>query len=122
MGDGSPLLKLVAGRNYSFPKSLVVPCAWTRYSPKSLSLRDAVRNVTHHGDRATTWDQPIDINLEAGYHFPNQPVRSPRSTVSDPLTYWGRDPMPTRAERCVTGRECGYCYEMRSDTGDVPQH
>ena len=53
--NGSHLLKLVAGRNYSFPKSLVVPFAWI-HSPKSLSLRDAVRNVTYHEDRATTRD------------------------------------------------------------------
>ena len=55
------------------------------HSPKSLSSRDAVRNVTHHDDGATTTrDQPIHINLESGIHFPKQPVRSPGSTVSDP--------------------------------------
>ena len=43
--NGSHLLKLVAGRTYNFPKSLVVPCAWT-HSPIFLSLNDAVRSVT----------------------------------------------------------------------------
>ena len=33
--NGSHMLKLVVGRSYWFPKSLVVPCAWVQ-SPKSL--------------------------------------------------------------------------------------
>ena len=53
--NGSHMLKLVAGRNSCFPKSLVVPCAWIQ-SPKSLSLRDAVRNVAHHEGGSTTRD------------------------------------------------------------------
>ena len=50
--NGSHLLKLVASRNYSFPKSLAVPCAGIQ-SPNFLPLRDAVRNVTHHEEGAT---------------------------------------------------------------------
>ena len=59
-------------------KSLVVPCAWT-HSPKSVSLRDAVRDVTHHDDRTTTnsRDQQRHISLKAPMHFPKQPLRSP---------------------------------------------
>ena len=65
--NGSHLLKLVAGRNYSFPRSLVVPCAWIQ-SPKFLSLRDAVRDMAHREEGTTTRDQAIHINLEAGMH------------------------------------------------------
>ena len=81
------MLKLVAGHSYWFPKSLVVPCAWIK-SHHSLSLRDAVQDVTHHEGGSTTRDQLPHITLESGVHFPNQPNRSPGSTVSDPLTYW----------------------------------
>ena len=37
--NGSHLLKLVAGRNDSFPRSLVVPCAWIQ-SPKFLPVSE----------------------------------------------------------------------------------
>ena len=83
---GAHLFKLVIGRNYTFPKSLVVPCAWIN-SPRALSLRDAVQNVSQHDERGTK-DQPMHINLEAGCHFPNQPVSKLGSILSDPLTYW----------------------------------
>ena len=76
-----------AGRNQCFPRSLVVPCAWIQ-SPKPLSLRDAVRDVAHHEEGVAIRDQVNHINLEAGIHFPNQPIRSPGSTASDPLTSW----------------------------------
>ena len=66
---------------------LVVHCAWIQ-STKSLSLRDAVRDVAHHKEGVTIRDQVNHINLEAGIHFPKQPIRSPGSTVSDPLSYW----------------------------------
>ena len=85
--NGSHVLKLVAGRNYCFPTSLVVPCTWIQ-SPKSLSLRDVVRDVARHEGGSTTRDQFTHITLESGIHFPLQPNRSPGSTVSDILTYW----------------------------------
>ena len=80
------MLRLVCGRDYSFPKSLCVPCAWAQ-SPKSVSLRDVVRDVAHEGG-STAWDQFTHIKLESGIHFPNQPNHSPCSIVSDPPTYW----------------------------------
>ena len=119
--SGSHLFKLVVGRNYTFPKSLVVPCAWT-HSPNSLSLRDAVRNVTHDDDGETR-DQPNHIDLEAGFRFPNQPVRSLGSTLSDPLTYWwGVTLCPPElndvslAESVVIAMRCAAIKEMLLNT------
>ena len=44
---GVHLLRKVSGRDYWFPRSMVVQCVWLQ-STQSVSLRDAVRNVTHH--------------------------------------------------------------------------
>ena len=71
---GSHLFKLVVGRNYTFPKSLVVPCAWT-HSSKSLSLRDAVRNVSHHEERqginlsTSIWKPDITSQINLFVHL-----------------------------------------------------
>ena len=81
---GSHLFKLVIGRNYSFPKSLIVPCTWT-HAPTALSLSDAVQSVSQHEEGGAR-DQPMHITLEAGFDFQNQPVRKPGSILSDPLT------------------------------------
>ena len=69
------LPKLAIGRNYSFPRSLVVPCKWT-LAPRALSLSDAVQSVSQHEEEGTR-GQPSHITLEAGFRFPNQPVRKP---------------------------------------------
>ena len=86
--DGSQLLRLMTGRNYCFPRSLVVPCACLKF-PNSLSLRDAVLNVAHHSGQSTTRDGVPQISLKAGIHFPDQAIH-PGSTESDSLTFrWG---------------------------------
>ena len=56
--EGAHMIRLVSGRTYCFPKSLVVQCVWL-HSPKSLSLRDAVLDVAHHAGESTTWDRPL---------------------------------------------------------------
>ena len=81
---GSYLPKLVIARNYSFPKSLIVPCKWV-YVPEALSLRCSTPRVPTR--RSMNWGQP-HINMVAGIHFPNQLERNPGSILSDPLTYW----------------------------------
>ena len=65
---GSHLIKLVVGRNYRFPKS-VVPCAWT-HSPKSLSLRDVSAKLFTPRLNGETKDQPIHIPPKPACHFP----------------------------------------------------
>ena len=78
--------KAANARDYSFPKSLVVPFSWL-YAPEALSLRDAINNVSLHGERRE-WGQASLINLVPGVNYPNQPRGSPDSHLSDPLTYW----------------------------------
>ena len=92
---GSHLFKLVVGRNYTFPKSHRSPVIERRR-----------RNVSHHDEGI-----PKSTCSYTGFRF----EWSPDLVV-------GRDPMPTRAEWCITGQECGYCYEIRGDKGNAPQH
>ena len=72
--NGSRMLKLVAGRNYWFPKPLVVACAWIK-SPSSLSLRDDISRgrINHKGPTPThhlgIWSPfPKSTEPFAGFH------------------------------------------------------
>ena len=84
--EGAHMPKLVNARDYSFPKSLVVPFTWM-YAPKALTLRDAINYVSQHEER-DAWGQASQINLVPGTNYPNQPERNPSAHWSDPLTYW----------------------------------
>ena len=84
--EGVHMPKLVNARDYSFPKSLVVPYSWM-YAPRALSLSDAVNCVSQHEEK-DAWGQASQISLVAGTNYPNQPKRKPSSHLSDPLTYW----------------------------------
>ena len=84
--EGAHMSKLVNARDYSFPKSLVVPFSWM-YAPKALTLSDAVNYVSQHEER-DAWGQASKIKLVPGTNYPNQPERNPSSHLSDPLTYW----------------------------------
>ena len=84
--EGAHMPKLVNARDYSFPKSLVVPFAWM-YAPKALSLSNAVNYVSQHEEK-DAWGQASQIRLVAGTNYPNQPECNPSSHLSDPLTYW----------------------------------
>ena len=48
--EGAHMPKLVNARDYSFPKSLVVPFTWM-YAPEALTLSDAVNSVSQHEER-----------------------------------------------------------------------
>ena len=63
--EGAHTPRLVNARDYSFPKSRVVPFTWM-YAPNVLSLSDAVNYVSQHEepcvgssirDQTGTWDQ-----------------------------------------------------------------
>ena len=84
--EGAHMPKLVNARDYSFPKSLVVPFTWM-YAPKALTLSVAVNYVSQHEER-DAWGQASKIKLVPGTNYPNQPERNPSSHLSDPLTYW----------------------------------
>ena len=56
--------KLVNARDYSFPKSLVVPYTWM-YAPKALSLSDAVNYVSQHEEK-DAWGQASVITDQTG--------------------------------------------------------
>ena len=94
--EGAHMTKVVNARDYSFPKSLVVPFTWL-YAPNALSLSDAVNDVSQHEER-NAWGQASQIKLVPGINYLNQPERNPGSHLSDPLTCLGRDSMPTGAE------------------------
>ena len=80
------MTKVVNARDYSFPKSLVVPFIWL-YAPNALSLSDAVNDMSQHEER-NAWGQASQIKLAPGINYPNQPERNPGSHLSDPLNYW----------------------------------
>ena len=84
--EGAHLPVTLDARNYSFPSSLVIPFMWI-HSPASLSLSDAINNVSLHGEKRA-WGQASQINLVPGVNYPNQPRSDPDSHLSDPLTYW----------------------------------
>ena len=84
--EGAHMPKVANARDYSFPKSLVVPFTWL-YAPKALSLSDAINGVSQHDER-NTWGQASRIKLVPGINYPNQPRCNPGSHLSDPLTYW----------------------------------
>ena len=91
--EGAHMPKLVNARDYSFPKSLVVPFTWM-YAPKALTLSDAVNYVSQHEERHA-WSQASQVKLVPGTNYPDQPERNPSSHLSDPLTYWwGVTPCP----------------------------
>ena len=48
--EGAHMPKLVNARDYSFPKSLVVPYTWM-YAPNALTLSDAINYVSQHEER-----------------------------------------------------------------------
>ena len=76
--EGAHTPKLVNARDYSFPKSLVVPFTWL-YAPKALSLSDAVNHVSQHEER-DAWGQASQIKLVPGTSYPNQLENNPGST------------------------------------------
>ena len=84
--EGAHMPKVANARDYSFPKSLVVPFTWM-YASRSLTLSDAVNYVSQHEEK-DAWGQASHISLVAGINYPSQPERSPSSHLSDPLTYW----------------------------------
>ena len=84
--EGAHLPVALDARNYSFPSSLVIPFMRI-HSPTSLSLSDAINNVSLHGEKRA-WGQASQINLVPGVNYPNQPRSNPDSHLSDPLSYW----------------------------------
>ena len=62
--EGAHLPVTLDARNYSFPSSLVIPFMWI-HSPASLSLSDAINNVSLHGEKRV-WGQASQINLVPG--------------------------------------------------------
>ena len=48
--EGAHMTKVVNARDYSFPKSLVVPLTGL-YAPNALSLSDAVNDVSQHEEK-----------------------------------------------------------------------
>ena len=84
--EGAHLPVALNARDYAFPSSLVIPFTWI-HSPESLSLLDAINNVSLHGEKKA-WGQASQINLVPGVNYPNQPRSNPDSHLSDPLTYW----------------------------------
>ena len=48
------MTKVVNARDYSFPKSLVLPSTWL-YAPNALPLSDAVNDMSQHEER-TAWE------------------------------------------------------------------
>ena len=69
--EGAHMPKVANARDYSFPKSLVVPFTWL-YASKALSLSDAINDVSQHDER-NTWGQASRIKLVPGMNYPNQP-------------------------------------------------
>ena len=69
--EGAYMPKVANARDYSFPKSLVVPFTWL-YAPKALSLSDAINDVSQHEER-NTWGQASQIKLVPGNnHYARQ--------------------------------------------------
>ena len=48
--EGAHLPVALNARDYAFPSSLVIPFTWI-HSPESLSLFDAINNVSLHGEK-----------------------------------------------------------------------
>ena len=84
--EGAHLPVAMNARDYAFPNSLVIPFVWNQ-SPESVSLFDAINNVSSHGERRA-WGQASLLKLNPGVNYPDQPRRNPDSHLSDPLTYW----------------------------------
>ena len=81
--EGAHMLWLVNARDYSFPKSLVVPYTWM-YASRALTLSDAVNYVSQHEEK-DAWGQASHISLVAGINYPNQPERNPSSHLSQSI-------------------------------------
>ena len=62
--EGAHMPRVANARDYSFPKSLVMPFTWL-YAPRALSLSDAVNDVSQHEER-NTWGQASHIKLVPG--------------------------------------------------------
>ena len=84
--EGAHVTRVANARDYSFPKSLVIPFTWL-YAPQALTLSDAINHVSSHDER-NAWGPASRIKLVPGVNYPNQPRRNPGSYLSDPLTYW----------------------------------
>ena len=78
--------RIANARDYSLPKSLVVPYRWNSAS-RALSLSDALNHVSLH-DEKDDWGPATYIQPIPGVNYPNQPRSDPGSDLSDPLTYW----------------------------------
>ena len=79
-------LLLDHARDYSFPRSLVIPYTWNSAS-RALSLSDALNHVSLH-DEKDEWGPATFIQPVPGVNYPNQRRSDPSSDLSDPLTYW----------------------------------
>ena len=84
--EGAHVPRVANARDYSFPRSLVIPYTWLSAS-QALSLSDAINHVSLHDER-NAWGPAPHIQLVPGVNYPNQPRRNPGSHLSDPLTYW----------------------------------
>ena len=84
--EGAHVPRIANARDYSFPKSLVIPYTWNSAS-RALSLSDALNHVSLH-DEEDDWGPATYTQPVPGVNHPNQPRRDPSSDLSDPLTYW----------------------------------
>ena len=75
--EGAHMPKVANARDYSFPKSLVVPFTWL-YASQALSLSDAINDVSQHEEK-NTWGRASQVKLVPGINYPNQPRRNPGS-------------------------------------------
>ena len=80
------MTRIANARDYSFPKSLVIPYTWNSAS-RALSLSDVLNHVSLH-DEKDDWGPATYIQPVPGVNYPNQPRSDPSSDLSDPLTYW----------------------------------
>ena len=84
--EGAHVTRIANARDYSFPRSLVIPYTWNSAS-RALSLSDALNHVSLH-DEKDEWGPATFIQPVPGVNYPNQPQSDPSSDLSDPLTYW----------------------------------
>ena len=107
--EGAHMPMTVNARDYSLPKSLVVPFTWM-YAPRALTWSDAVNYVSQHEEK-DAWGQASHIAMT---NYPNQ-----SSHLSDPLTYWwGATLCPPELNDVSLAEKCGRPYEIRCNQGD----
>ena len=84
--EGAHVPRVANARDYSFPKSLVIPYTWLCAS-QALSLSDALNHVSLHDER-NAWGPATHTQPAPAVNYPSQLRRNPGSHLSDPLTYW----------------------------------